>query len=283
MDLFKNAKINSQNLEKDFFNEVAGEEKKPKREFIKFIEDKGVISVNIPLDSFNIFLETGEYLNRYQLAIKESKFWDDLGFHQINPEQIFKTELGIWTQKREKFRTFFPEDSISYYGVLNVGNSGTELYGEICIILNSSFHQNENEVVFIKNDSLSYEPVELILNECVTASGVSYMAYFKHKEIILKNSTPISKFCPDMICKEKTYIETIFTKKITKDNIVEIRFTNNLCEKIKKCHKLHKNQVKLEKDDNQYLDNFILCWNKLKKEQNDKKWIIPKIIEEVVD
>jgi hypothetical protein len=89
-------------------------------------------AINMNVAGCARLLETGEYLNVYEISEREALA------QGVTPDEILRARLGAWYSVRVEIDQLFRFDKSTHYGYANLGGIGPNRYGDVCIILDTA-------------------------------------------------------------------------------------------------------------------------------------------------
>lgn len=194
-------------------------------EFFDYVKRNKIVCINLNLESLNLVLHLGTYLNIFELGY-------DL--HSIE-KRYNKSKISPYFDKLMRFVEMYDPNKKIKYGSLNTGGLGSNYpgfgSGLIAMILTKEYVDFLlKRIVCIKRFSLNYFKndltfkTELFEKEISTWSHVEYLAYFKHEDQLSVTKT---EDWNQIISNSKGWTEILIWENILLQNIAEIRIESN--------------------------------------------------------
>jgi len=243
IDLFELAEKNSEYLREQYkqLNDKCSESQKALlNDFSEKLLQGWTLSVNMSDCPLVKWLDTGHYINIYELKDSEANELIDIGGldssekeHAV--ERSLKKRLKQFYEARKTFDTAFFNGKKFKYTALNIGGIGASRYGPYCIIVERAKTECYSTLAFIKEDSaINYVENQQVMldrlsHDISDKNCITLLAVIKHKTDIETN--PIEKW-PVIICNNNDYIEAITTDDILSDHIKCVQITRTFYNSI---------------------------------------------------
>ncbi len=181
-------------------------------DFLNWVHEQWLLSLNMKDKALNGFLTEGEYKNVYSLT--------------ENRVEEMKRQLGKFYKPRLVFDACFVDGEKLKYMALNLGGMGTK-FGPFCVVLKREVSAGYITLAFIKEDSLiqyiddkGRVKLSELSGDLANRDCVHLLALLKHEKEM--ESSPRGEW-QVMICGETRYIEAVTRDAILFDNILCIR------------------------------------------------------------
>jgi hypothetical protein len=192
--------------------------------FAEHVQKTGQVSVNMRPFVLSNLLADEPHRNMYEWAQDQA----DLSGRRVT--DILREKLGTYHDQRLAFDISFENGKKFRYGALNTGGIGTSNYGQFCVVLKADFPASTPTFVYLQGDSLKtcMNPGGT-LNETAVRTGCSrhdqghLLAAIKHSDDIPRTAEDT---WPAVLCSNKDYIEAIFERPLSADDIDKVRVTD---------------------------------------------------------
>ncbi|MBF0138493.1 MAG: hypothetical protein HQL65_19865 [Magnetococcales bacterium] len=136
--------------------------------------------------------------------------------------------LKSYYTKRLGFHAAIENEESMRYGALNAGGLGAG-YGEYCAVLKAGFPEVEQNIAYLKSDSLNnyvdsagHVDTNSLARDLAPDSHKCQLATIKHEKEI---PTCPRKDWPSLVCFDKVYLEVIFTQPLTPASLSRVRIS----------------------------------------------------------
>lgn len=225
-NLFKLASQNALHIETLYLAcmaRVAEKNRDHLERFSDFIRRMGRISINFKSQEFFGFLTTGKHLNAYEESEAKAKQ------SGLTAEEELQKKLVKYHVKRKGLNAAFADESLFHYGALNVGGTGLAYYGEYCAVLKPEFPGVQQDVVYVKLDSLDgyvdltgHVDTKKLGQDLASDSHKCRLATVKHEDAIPQRQ---EKDWPSLLCSGRVYMEAIFLQPPAMDSLGCVRMS----------------------------------------------------------
>jgi len=195
-------------------------------DFLDQIADENRLRVSVNTDYRGLigFLTDGVYKNRYNLVAEGKRRIKRASYKRERAEEI----LGFGKEKEN-----------IYYGALNTGNSGINLYTPCCLVLKPQ--STASRASFLRDNSFAYvmertdkkgtvipNPEREASKDMAIWDNVNQLAAVKHAKTLANRQEPYSsRELNDLLCNNDNFIEAHIFGSFGIEDIEEIRLPNN--------------------------------------------------------
>jgi hypothetical protein len=224
------AKGNAHNLQRQF---EAMEKSLPDQnardrlsELIEMLSEKWSISINIKASDMIGFLDSGKHKNIYEVFNGDAA--------------LIKDKLKKYPRRLD-FDAAFENGENFRYAALNIGNLGLQHFGDFCIIIEKPVAARYEQLVFLKYDSLSSDPLNGLpryFNQNDVAmdkveqdiSDRYHQPHLTALKCFPKLDSASSGTWKDVVCnnKENDYIEAITVSDIPVEDVAVVRINREV-------------------------------------------------------